>query len=134
MIRKRSLEHKLKQYAGVSLGCLIASCSINLFLVPSHLLTGGATGIAIIFYYLADLPIGLQTFLYNIPLLIAAWKLMGREYTIDIIIGTAIFSFCLTFFYQLSSYQPQLDHLTFFFVLFFFLLFFYFQISFLHCL
>ena len=77
MIRKRSLEHKLKQYAGVSLGCLIASCSINLFLVPSHLLTGGATGIAIIFYYLAGLPIGLQTFLYNIPLLIAAWKLMG---------------------------------------------------------
>lgn len=91
MIRKRSLEHKLKQYAGVSLGCLIASCSINLFLVPSQLLTGGATGIAIIFYYLAGLPIGLQTFLYNIPLLIAAWKLMGREYTIDIIIGTAIF-------------------------------------------
>ena len=39
MIRKRSLEHKLKQYAGVSLGCLIASCSINLFLVSFHLLT-----------------------------------------------------------------------------------------------
>ena len=95
MIRRRSLEHKLLQYAGVSLGCLIASCSINLFLVPSHLLTGGATGIAIIFYYLAGLPIGLQTFLYNIPLLVAAWKLMGREYTIDIIIGTTIFSFCL---------------------------------------
>ncbi|MBQ1895334.1 MAG: argininosuccinate lyase, partial [Clostridia bacterium] len=36
--------------------------------VPSHLLTGGATGIAMIFYYLFGLPIGLQTFLYNIPL------------------------------------------------------------------
>lgn len=109
MIRKRSLEHKLKQYAGVSLGCLIASCSINLFLVPSHLLTGGATGIAIIFYYLADLPIGLQTFLYNIPLLIAAWKLMGREYTIDIIIGTAIFSFCLDATRFLNAYAPLDD-------------------------
>ena len=109
MIRKRSLEHKLKQYAGVSLGCLIASCSINLFLVPSHLLTGGATGIAIIFYYLAGLPIGLQTFLYNIPLLIAAWKLMGREYTIDIIIGTAIFSFCLDATRFLNAYAPLDD-------------------------
>ena len=109
MIRKRSLEHKLLQYAGVSIGCLIASCSINLFLVPSHLLTGGATGIAIIFYYLAGLPIGLQTFLYNIPLLAAAWKLMGREYTIDIIIGTAIFSFCLDATRFLNAYAPLND-------------------------
>ena len=109
MIRKRSLEHKLLQYAGVSLGCLIASCSINLFLVPSHLLTGGATGIAIIFYYLAGLPIGLQTFLYNIPLLAAAWKLMGREYTIDIIIGTTIFSFCLDATRFLNAYAPLDD-------------------------
>ena len=109
MIRKRSLEHKLMQYAGVSLGCLIASCSINLFLVPSHLLTGGATGIAIIFYYLAGLPIGLQTFLYNIPLLVAAWKLMGREYTIDIIIGTTIFSFCLDATRFLNAYAPLDD-------------------------
>ena len=109
MIRRRSLEHKLLQYAGVSLGCLIASCSINLFLVPSHLLTGGATGIAIIFYYLSGLPIGLQTFLYNIPLLIAAWKLMGREYTIDIIIGTAIFSFCLDATKFLNGYAPLDD-------------------------
>ncbi len=109
MIRRKSLEHKLMQYAGVALGCLIASCSINLFLVPSHLLTGGATGIAIIFYYLAGLPIGLQTFLYNIPLLIAAWKLMGREYTIDIIIGTTIFSFCLDATRFLNVYAPLDD-------------------------
>ena len=71
MIQLRMLEHKLLRYLGIALGCFIASCSINLFLVPSHLLTGGATGIAIIFYYLAGLPIGLQTFLYNIPLLAA---------------------------------------------------------------
>lgn len=95
MIQLRMLEHKLLRYLGITLGCFIASCSINLFLVPSHLLTGGATGIAIIFYYLAGLPIGLQTFLYNIPLLAAAWKTMGKVYTVDIIIGTAIFSACL---------------------------------------
>ncbi len=109
MSRKRTMEHKLVQYVGVSIGCMIASCSINLFLVPSHLLTGGATGIAIIFYYLAQLPIGLQTFLYNIPLLIAAWKLMGREYTIDVIVGTTIFSMCLDATRFLNAYAPVQD-------------------------
>ena len=88
----KMIENRCMRYAGITLGCFIASASINLFLVPSHLLTGGATGIAIIVYYLTGLPIGLQTLLYNIPILIASWKTMGREYTIDVVIGTVIFS------------------------------------------
>ena len=109
MIQLRMLEHRLLRYAGITLGCLIASCSINLFLVPSHLLTGGATGIAIIVYYLAQLPIGLQTFAYNVPLLAAAWKILGRGHTLDVIIGTAIFSFCLDFTRFLNAYAPVND-------------------------
>lgn len=97
------------RYIGIIIGCLIASCSINLFLVPSHLLTGGATGIAIIFYYLFRLPIGLQTFLYNIPLLIASYKLLGKKYTVDIIIGTFIFSTCLDLTRFLNAYAPLND-------------------------
>ena len=103
------LEHRILRWLGITLGCLIASCSINLFLVPSHLLTGGATGIAIIVYYLAHLPIGLQTFAYNLPLLAAAWKTLGRGYTFDVIMGTAIFSFCLDFTRFLNAYAPVND-------------------------
>ena len=97
------------QHLGVALGCLIAASSINLFVVPSHLLTGGVTGIAMIVYYLAELPIGLQTFMYNLPLLIAAYKLLGKNYTVDIIIGTVIFSFCLDATKFLNAYAPVDD-------------------------
>ena len=109
MIQLRLLEHRLLRYAGITVGCLIASSSINLFLVPSHLLTGGATGIAMIVYYLTHLPIGAQTFAYNIPLLIAAWRLLGKGYTCDVIIGTAIFSFCLDITRPLNAYAPVND-------------------------
>lgn len=97
------------RYLGMFAGCLIAACSINLFVVPSHLLTGGATGIAMIVYYLTDLPIGMQTFAYNIPLLVASYKLLGRQYTIDVVIGTAIFSFCLDAVKFLNAYAPVDD-------------------------
>jgi len=83
------------RYLGIMAGCLIAASSINLFVVPSSLLTGGVTGIAIIFYFLAGLPIGLQTLAYNVPLLIASYKLLGKKYTIDVVIGTLMFSFAL---------------------------------------
>ncbi len=83
------------RYLGIMAGCLVAASSINLFVVPSSLLTGGVTGIAIIFYFLAGLPIGIQTLAYNVPLLIASYKLLGKKYTIDVIIGTVMFSFAL---------------------------------------
>lgn len=109
MIQLKMLEHRLLRYLGIAVGCLIASCSINLFLVPAHLLTGGVTGIAIIAYYLVQLPIGVQTFLYNIPLLVASWKTLGRSYTVDVIIGTALFSFLLDLTRPLNAYAPVQD-------------------------
>ena len=109
MIHLKMMRHRMLRYVGITLGCLIASCSINLFLVPSHLLTGGATGIAIIVYYLTQLPIGLQTFLYNIPLLMAAWKTLGHGYTVDVVIGTGIFSLCLDLTRFLNAYAPVND-------------------------
>lgn len=111
MLQLGLIEHRLLRYLGITLGCLIASSSINLFLVPSHLLTGGATGIAIIVYYLAEWPIGLQTFLYNIPLLAAAWKTLGKGYTFDVVVGTAIFSACLDATRFLNGYAPVNDYM-----------------------
>ncbi|MBR1805365.1 MAG: YitT family protein [Selenomonadaceae bacterium] len=97
------------KYVGILLGCLIAASSINLFVVPSSLLTGGVTGIAIIFYFLAGLPIGLQTLAYNVPLLIASYRLLGKKYTLDVVIGTVMFSLALDATKFLNTMLPVDD-------------------------
>ena len=97
------------KYLGIMAGCLIAASSINLFVVPSSLLTGGVTGIAIIFYFLTGLPIGAQTLAYNVPLLIASYKLLGKKYTLDVVIGTMMFSFALDATKFLATYTPTQD-------------------------
>lgn len=97
------------KYFGIMVGCLIAAASINIFVVPSSLLTGGVTGIAIIFYFLTGLPIGAQTLAYNVPLLIASYKLLGKKYTLDVIVGTIMFSFALDATKFLSIYTPTQD-------------------------
>ena len=68
---------------------------------------GGATS-AIIVYYTAQLPIGLQIPLQH-PLLMAAWKTLGHGYTVDVIIGTGIFSLCLDLTRFLNAYAPVND-------------------------
>ena len=97
------------KYIGIMAGCLVAAASINTFVVPSSLLTGGVTGIAIIFYFLAGLPIGVQTLAYNVPLLIASYKLLGKKYTLDVVIGTLMFSFALDATKFLAAYTPTDD-------------------------
>ncbi|HWR42150.1 YitT family protein [Sporomusa sp.] len=87
------MRNKINQYLWVAIGCIVSSISINAFLVPHHLLSGGVSGVAIIFYFLFDWPIGVQIFLMNLPLLYAAYRLLGKEYTIGTIFGTILFSF-----------------------------------------
>lgn len=93
------------RYALILAGCLISSSSINLFLVPNQLLSGGVSGIAIIFYYLFGLPIGVQMLVMNMPLLFAAYKTLGKTYTVDVIFGTVLFSICIDAMQFLSTYR-----------------------------
>ncbi|CQR70924.1 hypothetical protein SOV_44360 [Sporomusa ovata DSM 2662] len=86
------MKNKINQYVWVAIGCLLNGLAINAFLVPHHLLSGGVSGLAIIFYFLFGFPIGVQILLMNIPLLYAGYRLLGREYTIGTIYGTIFFS------------------------------------------
>ncbi|MDY6268109.1 MAG: YitT family protein [Selenomonadaceae bacterium] len=80
------------RYAQIVLGCLVIALGFNLFLIPAHLLTGGLSGVAIIIYYLTGLPVGAQNLVYNIPILYLAYRVFGRHYAIDTIVGTAVLS------------------------------------------
>lgn len=99
----------IREAAGIVLGCLISACSINLFLLPNHLLGGGLTGIGIIVYFLTGLPVGLQVLVYNVPLLAAAFRLLGRDYFAGVIFGTVTFSVCLDAMHWLNDCAPVSD-------------------------
>ena len=62
-----------KRYLQITLGALIVCLGFNLFIIPAHLLTGGLSGIALIIYYLTDLPVGMQNIVYNLPILYLAF-------------------------------------------------------------
>lgn len=96
---------QILRYVFIVLGCMISASSINAFFVPIKLLTGGVTGIAMIVHFLWDLPIGIQTFIYNLPLLVAGYVLLGKQYFCDVIVGITIFSLCLDLTQFLSGLQ-----------------------------
>ena len=61
------------------LGSAIYSVGIHCFTAPNHIAPGGVTGLATLANYLWGLPIGLVTMAINLPLLLLAWKFLGRH-------------------------------------------------------
>ncbi len=100
---------QLERTLGIFLGCLISSSSINLFLIPNHLLSGGLAGIGIIVYFLTGLPVGAQVLIYNVPLFIAAYKTLGSRYIGGVVLGTVLFSVGLDATHFLNGLAPVPD-------------------------
>lgn len=103
------MKQTIKQYLTISIGCLLGSISVNLFLVPHHLISGGATGLAIMSNFLFGWPIGLVLILLNVPLFYAAYRLLGKKYAINTIFGMVFSSIAIEATQFLVALSPLDD-------------------------
>ena len=76
-------------------GCILYAIGIKCFAAPHNIAPGGISGIAIMLNYLFNIPIGLFTFLVNIPLLaiILIKKYFNKKFIINMLVASAILSF-----------------------------------------
>ncbi|MGL5614873.1 MAG: YitT family protein [Sarcina sp.] len=79
----------------IIIGCLIASLGVNLFLVHARLLSGGATGIGLIFEYTMGINSGIVVFIVNIPLFILSYFKLNKKFTLYSAIGAISLSLFL---------------------------------------
>lgn len=89
--------------AVIFLGCIIASLGVNLFLTHARLLSGGATGVALILEYITDFNSGFSVFLINIPLFILSYFKLSKRFTLYSGIGMLSLSFSLIFTKRFST-------------------------------
>lgn len=84
-------------------GAIIMAIATSLILLPNQLSSGGFAGIATIFYYFLNIPMGTTILSINIPLFIFAAYKLGKGFVIRSFIGTVTFSFSIDF---LDKLQP----------------------------
>ena len=82
----------------IAIGSIVAAFGIQGFIVPSGLGGGGVGGIALLLFYTLKLPMGLMTFLLNIPLFVLGWREVNKKFVFKTIWGLAIFSLFLDLF------------------------------------
>lgn len=76
-------------------GSILYSIGIICFASPNNIAPGGVSGLATVFHYLWNLPIGLLVFLLNIPLILVGWKKMGTVFIGKTATATVILSVTL---------------------------------------
>lgn len=88
----------------VSFGTLCFSVGIDAFIVPHKLVSGGISGVALILYYITNIPVGTMNLILNVPVLFAAYKWLGRGHLFMTIFGTVVSSYMIDGFHFLSTY------------------------------
>ncbi|MBR3778858.1 MAG: YitT family protein [Clostridia bacterium] len=75
-------------------GSVFYGVAIAMFSAPNNIAPGGVTGIATLLNYISihwgfpfEIPIGVATIVMNIPLIIAAWKVLGRRLAVRTLWG-----------------------------------------------
>lgn len=83
-----SRKRKIKNTLLVLLGNIIYACTVKFFLLPSGLMTGGTTGIALAVNYWTGLSVSLFVLLFNVVMLIIGWIVFGRAFAFSTILST----------------------------------------------
>lgn len=71
---------------------ILLGFAFNIFLLPHEVLTGGVTGIAMIFGLLTPLNAGIWIVVLNIPIIVLGWMKLGKQFIMNSIISIAVTS------------------------------------------
>lgn len=94
---KNAFGKVLKQYAIITLGCLIYAAGISLFVKPANLSSGGMTGISIIAnHYIPVIDQGIWYIILNVPMLILGLIFFGWKFLASTGYATVISSLMMT--------------------------------------
>ena len=75
-----------------TLGCLLIAVGIYSFAEKLNIAPGGVSGIAIMVKYLSGLPVGLISLFINVPLLIVAYKFIGKSFALRTLSTVVIYT------------------------------------------
>ena len=108
---KKSLEKKkalkyIMKYLVIVLGAAVYAVGFQFFLFPNAIVSGG--GIAMIINVFTSLPVGMLTFVMNVPLFLVAWKHFGLDFLLSSLAGVAL-SALLVDLFALRSFVATND-------------------------
>lgn len=91
----KTLGRELKNILLIVLGILVAALGLKGFLLPSHFIDGGVTGISMLLSDVFKLPLALLILLINLPFIALGYRQIGQSFAIKSALAILGLSICL---------------------------------------
>ena len=108
MLMKKNYKEYTKKIILILIGNTIYALAVTSFILPSGLITGGSTGLALLFYHQLGIPIAVFVSIFNIAMFTLGAIVLGKAFTLTTLISTFYFPFIL----GLLQRVPQLQDMT----------------------
>lgn len=90
MIQNTHWKQLARNWASILFGNALYSLAVALFLEPSGLITGGATGIALAIERLTGLPVSGLLLFINLAMLVWGWAVLGRAFALNTLASSVL--------------------------------------------
>lgn len=113
MLKKINWKGLIVDFLFIVAGSICYAAAIGMFSAPNNIAPGGITGIATLLNYMSTewnwpfvIPIGVATIVMNLPLMIAAWTVLGRGLAVRTVWGIALSSIFVDLIDKVPGFQP----------------------------
>jgi uncharacterized membrane-anchored protein YitT (DUF2179 family) len=77
-----TVTRNVRDFFMITLGVLSATFGLQGFILPNHLIDGGATGISLLLSEISGLPLSVLIGCVNIPFIVVGYRMLGRVFAI----------------------------------------------------
>ena len=104
-------QQQLFNALSIVVGNAMYALTVVLFLMPSGLITGGATGIALAFNKVTGLPVSAVLFVVNVAMLLLGWWVLGSRFALNTLASTVLSRFFMALWERLLGNLVLTDDL-----------------------
>ena len=104
-------QQQLFNALSIVVGNAMYALTVVLFLMPSGLITGGATGIALAINKVTGLPVSAVLFVVNVAMLLRCWWVLGRRFALNTMASTVLSPFFMALWERLLGNLVLTDDL-----------------------
>ncbi|MFC3884899.1 YitT family protein [Bacillus songklensis] len=90
--RKLSKKALFKRIFLITIGAILMSVGLEIFLVPNNVIDGGIVGISIILSHLTGVKLGIFIFILNLPFFFIGYKQIGKTFALSTLYGITMLS------------------------------------------
>ena len=87
----------------IIIGASLSSIGLEIFLVPNNIIDGGIVGISMISSHFTHFPLGVFTFVLNIPFFIVGYKQIGKSFVLSTFIAVVCLSIGVSVLHPISG-------------------------------